>query len=119
VRSIPIHDDTVPIACTIGDEEIADRVELVKRMRTDLEGVERTEHGLLLRFPPGPELEADVRRFAVDEQRCCRFWGFAVEVSSRELTLRWDGPSAAGQILDGLYDYFEGNRPLSALAELL
>lgn len=61
-----------------GDDEIPDRIAVVKRLRTAVVAVDRIDHGLL-RFPARDDVEADVRRFAVDETRCCQFWGFAVD----------------------------------------
>lgn len=49
---------------------------------------------------PVPSAEADLRRFAVDEKRCCQFWGFAVATTDHDLTLRWDGPPNTVEILD-------------------
>jgi hypothetical protein len=115
----PIYDATAPLVCTIGDDEIAERIELVERMRTRLDSIERTEHGLLLHFAVHPDVDADLRRFAVDEKRCCQFWGFAVDAQDDELTLRWDGPPAAGDLIDRLVAYFEGDEPLTTISGLL
>lgn len=116
---IPLYDETAPLACTITEDEIPGRVELVERMRSNLERLERTEHGLLLHFAVRPEIEADLRRFAVDEKRCCEFWGFAV-LSGDDLTLRWDAPPSAGELVKRLEEFFRGDAPVSsALAGLL
>jgi hypothetical protein len=82
-----------------------------------MERLERTEHGLLLHFPPAAE--AEVRRFAVDEKRCCQFWGFEVGSRSGELTLQWDGPPDAADLLDQLHAYFLGDQPLAVVTGLL
>jgi hypothetical protein len=115
MRPIPIYDATAPIACTIGADEVADRRALVERLRDGLRGVERTADGLLLRFPAEAAIEADVRRFAADEKRCCGFWGFAVGTDDGEVTLRWDGPPATAGMLDGLHAYFAGRGAMPAL----
>jgi hypothetical protein len=86
VNTIPIYDATAPITCTIGRDEMPEHIELVERMRQNLERLERTEHGLLLHFPDLPEVQADLARFAVDEKRCCQFWGFAVDNTDGDLT---------------------------------
>ena len=119
MKQIPIYDATAPIVCTIGSEEIPERIELVDRMRERLGSIERTEHGLLLRFAPDADVEADLRRFAADEKRCCQFWGFDVAATSTALTLRWDGPPDAGELIDQLLAYFEGDTPLTAISGLL
>ncbi len=119
MKLIPIYDDTAAVACTIGKAEVPGRIDLVERMRTSLSSVERTEFGLLLHFPPSPEVDADLHQFAVDEKRCCEFWGFAITKAADDLTLRWDGPPAASELIDRLQNYFEGNEPLTDLAGLL
>ncbi|HEX7167822.1 MAG TPA: hypothetical protein VF230_12645 [Acidimicrobiales bacterium] len=123
MKRIPIYDATAPIACTISDAEIPDRVELVERMRSNRDRLERTEHGLLLHFPSRADIEADLRQFAVDEKRCCEFWGFDVVTDAEDgdggLALRWDGPDTAAPILDRLAAFFEGDDPLLDLAGLL
>lgn len=87
-------------------------------MRSILERLERTEHGMLLHFAVRPDIEPDLRRLAVDEKRCCEFWGFEV-FSGEVLTLRWDAPLSAGDLVDRLEEFFTGDEPASALAGLL
>jgi hypothetical protein len=119
MRTIPISDDSQPITCSIDPSEVEARVEQIERLRQVLHAVERTEHGMLLRFPGRPEIEDDVRRFAVDEKRCCAFWGFAVEVTADEVALRWDAPPGAAQLVDQLLEYLAGQRSLASVAGLL
>ncbi len=116
---IPIYDDTVPIACTAGRDETANYIEVVERTRSNLHHVDRTEHGLLLHFPLRPDIEADVRQFAIDEKRCCQFWGFQIETIGDALTLRWDGPPDANDILNRLHDAFESDVPIASVSGLL
>ena len=95
MNRIPIYDATAPITCTIGTDEIPARIEIIERMRVNLTRLDRTEHGLLLHFPDRRDIDADLRRFAVEEKRCCAFWGFALDRFDHELTLRWDAPPDA------------------------
>jgi hypothetical protein len=118
-RLLPLHDATAPIVCTIEADEIPGRIELLERLRRRLGHLERTEHGLLLRYAPDAEVEADLRRFVADETRCCAFWGFEVEAGAAELTLRWEGPPDAQPLLDRLHASFEGDEPLTGIAGLL
>jgi hypothetical protein len=118
-RLLPLHDDTVPIVCTIGEDEKADRVAMLDHMRRALIGLERTEHGLLLELPRGDGLDADVRRFARDEKRCCQFWGFAVVEGDDTLVLRWDGPDAAASLLDTIAGVLRSDAPIESIDGLL
>jgi hypothetical protein len=119
VKNIPIDDDTTPIACSATDGEVSERIETIERMHGELLGVDRTEHGLVLHFPHRRELEADVRRFAVDEKGCCPFWGFDIQVADGRLDLRWDGPPAVQELMDRLQRYFEGDEPMTTIDGLL
>lgn len=118
MKQIPIYDATEPVTCTIGASEIPARLELVERMRTQVSSVDRTEHGMVLHFAGGAAVEADVRQFAVDEKRCCQFWGFEV-LTEDGLALRWDGPPSARALLDQLEAYFRGEGSIDALVQLL
>ena len=118
MRLIPIYDATEPIACTLSAGEKPERIALIERLRANLTALDRTEHGMLLRFPNRTDIEADLRRFAVDEKRCCQFWGFDV-ITGDELTLRWDGPPASGELIDRLAAFLTGDEPGSVLAGLL
>jgi len=119
MRLIPIYDETAPIACTLTDAEKPERIAQVERMRANLGRLERTEHGIRLHFPRRDDVEADVRQFAVDEQRCCQFWGFEVHSDAHSVALRWDGPPAAAELIDRIVDYFEGDAPLTEISGLL
>jgi hypothetical protein len=119
VSPTPIYDATAPVACTASREEIPVRIEQLERMRTHLDRLERTPHGLLLHFPNRPDIDAEVRRFTVEEKTCCRFWGFAIDTHDDRLTLRWDGPPGVEAFFEQLVAFFEGDEPLTAVSGLL
>jgi hypothetical protein len=119
MKPIPLYDATAPITCTINPDEIAGRIEAIERMRTNLQRLDRTDHGLVLHFANRPDLAADVHRFAIDEKRCCQFWGFAIESTDYELTLRWDAPPDARELLATIAAYLEGDEPVTAISGLL
>ena len=48
-----------------------------------------------------------------------RSGSFAIDTDDDELTLRWDGPPAAGELVDRLHRYLIGNEPIDVLAGLL
>jgi hypothetical protein len=108
-RLIPIYDATAPIVCTLTAGEVQERRDLLEWLRAHLTEVDRTEHGLLLRFPADPDVEMKVRRFAVAEQRCCGFWGFEVAATTAAVSLRWDAPPAADELVERLVAYFGGD----------
>ena len=118
-RLLPLHDDSAPIVCTIGDGEKAERIELLDRMRASVQQIDRTDHGLLLQFPRTDAIDDDIRRFAVDEKRCCQFWGFAVVEGDDTLVLRWDGPETAAPLLDAIEEVLRSDRSIESIEGLL
>ncbi len=118
-KAIPLFDATVPIACSIDPGEVADRIAVVERMRGNLTGLERTEYGMLLTFPNRPDVDADLQKFAVEEKRCCQFFGFAVATEEAALTLQWDAPPDAQELVDRLERFFQGDESASFLQGLL
>lgn len=118
MKQIPIYDATAAVTCTIGVTDIPARLELVERMRATVASVERTDHGIVLRFAGGAAVETDVRQFAADEKRCCQFWGFEV-LTDDGLALRWDGPPSAHALLDLLEAYFCGEGSIDKVVPLL
>lgn len=116
---IPLYDATAPIACTISNAEIPERVALIERMRDAMTRIERTSTGLMLHFPDNATVEGYLRTFAVDEKRCCQFWGFDVIEHADALALRWDGPPAVDELLDRLQAFFTSDDPISTLDGLL
>ncbi len=120
-KAIPLYDETATISCSLTPDEIPARLATIERIRNEHTELERTEHGLLLHFPPSSVLEADLRQFALDEKRCCQFWGFAVHTTDAPtgLALQWDAPPAATTLVDQLEAFFAGDEPAEILAGLL
>ena len=118
-KLLPLNDGTAPIVCTIGDDEKADRIAIIERMRGCATSIERTDVGLLLQFPRTDATRADLERFAIDEKRCCQFWGFAVVDGDDDLALRWDGPATAVGLLDTIAQVLRSEKPVSSIEGLL
>jgi hypothetical protein len=118
-KLIPLYDDTAPIACTISDTEIPERIALLERMRAAMTTITRTATGLELSFPDRPDVRADLTAFAVEEKRCCQFWGFAIADHADGVALRWDGPPEVNDLLDQLRTFFTTDAPISTLRGLL
>jgi hypothetical protein len=116
---IPLYDDTKPITCTIGAEDVPAHLELIERLHANLTTIERTEHGLLLHLPARADIAVDVNGFAVFEKGCCQFWGFDVQRDADEIRLRWDGPPSTADYMDLLLGYFQGEQPLNEIPGLL
>ena len=120
-RPLPLYDETAAISCSLAPDEIPARLATIDRIRHEHDHLERTEHGLLLHFPPSADLEAELRRFTLDEKRCCQFWGFEVlaDDARAELALRWEAPPSAAELIDRLEVFFTGDEPVEVLGSLL
>lgn len=118
-RLLPLHDESQPIVCTIGDDEKAERIAMIERLRDASTAVERTATGLLLVLPRTDAVDADARRFVIDEKRCCQFWEFAIVDGEDELVLRWDGPPSASALLDTIERVLRSDEPVSSIEALL
>jgi hypothetical protein len=110
----PLYDATKPIACTMNAVDMPDHLVLIERIRTNLDHVDRTEHGVSLRLPYTTANVDDLRRFATEEKQCCEFWGFAL-TEQPDLVLRWDGPPETTNFMDRLIDYLDGRAPMGSL----
>lgn len=119
MKPIPIYDDTVPVACTADSDELPIRIDQIERLRGHLVRLERTDDGILLHFPDHPDVGAEVASFTVEEKACCAFWGFAVDSTDDEITLRWDGPPSVKAFFEELVAFFESDQPLAAFSGLL
>ncbi len=110
MKTIPIYDATAPITCTAASDEVSLRIEQIERMRSNLDRIERTEHGMLLHFPNRPDIEAELRKFTIDEKGCCQFWGFDITTQPDELILRWDAPPTLDEYITRLVDLLRRRR---------
>ena len=116
MKRIPLYDATAPIVCTIDAAEIPMRRELIDRIRTSVLALARTPDGFVLQLPS--EAEVDARAFAIEEKRCCGFWGFDVTTNGDTVELRWDGPPEVAALVDQLAAYFRGEADLGAITGL-
>ena len=117
MKRISFYYASAPIVCTIDAAEIPARRELIDRIRTAVLALERTPDGFVLRLPS--EAEVDARAFALDEKRCCSFWGFDVTTDGETLALRWEGPPEVAPLIDQLTAYFRGEADLDSITGLL
>ena len=108
-RGLPIYDATAPIVCSLDEGQREERLALIARLRDELEQVDRTEHGMLLRFPSDRDLDAEIQHFAQVEKACCGFWGFDVQRAGSRTTLRWDAPPAADDLVELLLAWLRGD----------
>lgn len=91
-----------PVACTLGADEVADRVDDWHHV---LEGV-TARHALTdgIRLDLGPDADVtEIARLAAAEQGCCRFLGFALTVDGRGIGLEVHAPPDAPDVVTALF----------------
>ena len=69
----------LPIACTLGAEDSAQRVTDWRRVLAEAGlGNERNPGQLVLRFADGPRVGAELARLVDAERQCCAFLGWSL-----------------------------------------
>jgi hypothetical protein len=100
VKELPLFDARVPIACTLGAGQRSDRRDLLQQMRAATQQVERTEAGVLVRFPSSAD--GLFEQFSISEKQCCAFFGFRFDSQK----LMWEAPPDASGMMDAIYRFF-------------
>jgi len=99
----------VPVACTLTQAGLAAQAgrweRLAARAMTDRT---QTEHGLRIRFRPGPGTEEELRALVAVENECCSWATWTVETSPGHVVL---DVRAEGAGVTALHDMFTGLRP--------
>lgn len=102
-RGVPMSSNTLPIACSLDDADLAARSDLVRR---DLfaGAVERQEleSGYAFRFPGDDAWKERIEQFVATERRCCSFFRIDVRYESGlgPIWLRLTGPDGTKQFID-------------------
>ena len=92
----------VPIACTLGADDLATRIDDWTRALADVTDRTRIDGGLRLQLSVGSDL-ADLARLIVAEQGCCAFYCFALTVDERGIALEVTAPEDAATVLASLF----------------
>lgn len=91
----------LPIACTLGAGELAERSEFIARLRKDaLIGGETTARGVRLRLRDAEDVERRARALIAAEAECCAFLDFSLAREGGALVLDISGPAEARPIVD-------------------
>jgi hypothetical protein len=93
---------SVPIACTLGAEDLATRLDDWNAALASVTDRVAIDGGVRLGF--GPEVDvADLARLVVAEQSCCAFFRFTVTVDERGIALEVTAPLDAATVLTSLF----------------
>ncbi len=104
-RTTPQSRTDTPIACTLPEDELAERLEGVGA--DIIGGVEESielPDGYELRFPGSAEWAAKLTQFIANERACCSFFAFELVFEPNEgpIWLRLRGPEGAKEFMKGM-----------------
>jgi hypothetical protein len=86
----------LPLACTLGAIDGADRSRRWRQLAADAAPVARRAEGRLeVRYQPGPGVADELRALAAAEAECCSFVGWAVTEQAGHPTLVVSAPADA------------------------
>jgi len=91
----------VPIACTLGPDDMGHRLEDWQRLVSGAIGKEAIDGGIRLRYPAGTDL-GPIATLVAAEQQCCSFFTFAITVTVEGVTLDVVAPPDGRAMVDDL-----------------
>jgi MerR family copper efflux transcriptional regulator len=95
-------DGSPPIACTLGPDSIAGRLDEWHAVLAHIERREPIDRGVRASFDRAVPLEA-LMRLTAAEQDCCQFFEFAITVDGRGVALEVRAPDDALPIVHSLF----------------
>jgi DNA-binding transcriptional MerR regulator len=102
VKAVNGHEPA--IGCTLTDSQgVARRVEEWQRLLSSLESRQTIDNSILLRFPPGSEVAAEVARLSSAEAECCSWIDFTIRVTAEATVLEVRAPPAGQAILASMF----------------
>lgn len=94
--------DAAPIACTLGPQSMAGRLEEWERLLGHVQHRVSLDDGLRATFGPTTPL-AELMLLAAAEQDCCQFFTFAITIDHRGVALEVRAPHDALPVLHSLF----------------
>lgn len=99
----PANGEDAAIACTLGTDQVDDRVLEWQRLLRFVRDREALAGGALrLVLDPTTPLD-ELARLAVAEQGCCAFFAFSITVDARGLGLEVRAPAEAGELVTAVF----------------
>jgi MerR family copper efflux transcriptional regulator len=87
-----------PIVCTLGADEMPERVDEWRRLAEHVNDRTETPHGLSVWFDRGVTA-AEVAELATKERACCSFFSFTVRIDARGTGLEITAPPEAQELV--------------------
>ena len=102
-----------PIACTLAPDQMPGRMDDWHQLLDLAVTQEPVPDGVSLRFPPDPNVAAELTRLAAAEHDCCSFFDFHLHVTADAVALRVTGPADAQPVIAAV---FGASGPLTTAA---
>ena len=96
---------TIPIACTLGADDYAERLGWITALNRSSLRAHRRD-GLALELDYAPDAAAQVRELVAREQACCAFLAFHLHDTLHGVHLTVTAPTEAGEALDAVFSPF-------------
>lgn len=101
---------SAPIACTLAPEEMGTRLDDWQRLLALAAERRPLKGGLMLIFPQGAAVVAELARLAAAEQECCAFFDFRMHLTGSTVEFEVRAAPEAQELITGLFgDIDEGN----------
>ena len=94
---------TPPIACTLSNDELADRSTEWTELLAQVTEREPTANGIRLGLPNTPAMAATAADLIVREVQCCAFFTFALTVDASGLRLDVSAPPEGLELVERLF----------------
>jgi MerR family transcriptional regulator, copper efflux regulator len=94
--------DEVPIACTLGADEMSTRIDEWNAVLQGVTARHPLAGGLRVEFGRDSDV-TEIARLAAAEQGCCRFFEFALVLDGRGVALEFHAPSDGQPVLTALF----------------
>lgn len=101
------EDAPLPVACTLGADNGPERLRRWQRLHQTATPTARLADGILeVRYPPGPEVLAELQTLVAAERVCCAFVSWAVVEEGGRPVLRVTAPAGSPEDVEPISALF-------------
>jgi hypothetical protein len=98
-----VRGQELPLACSLDPAELDERKKLMRSIAAaGVEGVEKSDTALSIRFRRSSDLKASLERLIALEGECCPFLEFQLSEEDGALTLAVEAPGGPATALDAI-----------------
>jgi DNA-binding transcriptional MerR regulator len=101
-EAVPLVGSGSSVACSLEPDRLGDRIEDWSDIVSHTSRRDPLPDGVRLHFPRGIDVAA-MARLAADEQTCCGFLAFTIDIGDEAVTLEVAGPSEAQAVIAAMF----------------